>query len=72
VQDLALQIRRVDDVHVDDAEGSDSRRREVQGRRRSEATRAEQEDLRLEQPLLTGLADLGKEDVAAVPDALLG
>ena len=72
VQDLALQVRGVDDVHVDDAERADSRRREIQGRRRPEATRAEQEDLRLEQALLTGFAHLRQEDVAAVPDALLG
>ena len=30
VEDLALQVRRVDHVHVDDAERADARGREVQ------------------------------------------
>ena len=30
VQDLALQVRLVDDVHVDDAERADARGREVE------------------------------------------
>ena len=72
VEDLALQVRRVDDVHVDDAERPDAGGREVQRGRGAEAARAEQEHLALEELLLAGLADLGQEDVAAVAVALLG
>ena len=72
VQDLALQVRRVDDVHVDDAERADARSREVERGGRAEAARTEQQHAALEQLLLAGLADLGKEDVAAVAVALLG
>ena len=42
VKDLALQVRRVDDVHVDDADRADARRGEVDGRGRAETARAEQ------------------------------
>ena len=72
VEDLALQVRRVDDVHVDDAERADARGREVHRGGRAEATRAEQQHLGLEQLLLAGFADLGQEDVALVAVALLG
>ncbi len=64
VHDLALQVRVVDDVGVDDAEGSDARRREVERRGRAEAARADQEDAGVEQLLLADLADLGNQNVA--------
>ena len=72
VQDLALQVRRVDDVHVDDAERADARGREVERGRRAEPAGAEQQHAALEQLLLPGLADLGQQDVAPVAVALLG
>ena len=72
VQDLALQVRRVDDVHVDDAERAHAGGREVQRGRRSEPARAEQQHLALEELLLAGLTDLGQEQVAVVAVALLG
>ena len=73
MQDLALQVRRVDDVHVDDAERADAGGREVQrgGLSRARRRRAAAPST-LEQLLLAGLADLGQEDVAVVPVALLG
>ena len=60
VQDLALQVRLVDDVHVDDAERADARGREVQRGRRAEAAGAEQQHLGVEQLQLALLADLGR------------
>ena len=72
MEDLALQVRRVDDVHVDDAERADAGGREVQRGGGAEAAGAEEEHLRLEQLLLARLADLGEEDVALVAVALLG
>ena len=72
MEDLALQVRRVDDVHVDDAERADAGGGEVERGRRAEPAGAEQEHLRVEQLLLALLADLGEQQVAAVAVALLG
>ena len=46
VDDLALQVRVVDDVGVDDAERADAGRGEVERRRRAEAAGADQEHAR--------------------------
>ena len=70
VEDLALEVRRVDDVGVDEAERADAGRREVERRGAAEAARAEQEHLAPEQLRLAGLADLGEEDVTRVAIAL--
>ena len=72
VQDLALQVRRVDHVHVDDAERADAGGAEVQRGGRAEATGAEQQHLGVEQLVLTLLAHLGQQQVALVAVALLG
>ena len=72
VEDLALQVGGVDDVHVDDADRAHPGRGQVERGRRAEAARAEQEDLRLEQLWLARLADLGEQQVALVAVALLG
>ena len=72
VEDLALEVRLVDDVHVDDAERADAGGREVERGRRAEPAGAEQQHLGVEQLLLALVADLGQEQVALVPVALLG
>ena len=72
VQDLALQVRLVDDVHVDDADRADAGRREVHRRRRAEPAGAEQQHLGVEQLELALLAHLGQQEVALVAVALLG
>ena len=64
MHDLALQVRVVDDVGIDDAERADTRRREIERRGRAEASGADQEDARVEQLLLSDLADLRNQDVA--------
>jgi hypothetical protein len=71
VQDLSLQVRRIDDVRVDDAERPHARGGEVQRRGRPEAAGADEEHLAAKQLLLPGLADLGDEEVAAVALRLL-
>ena len=71
VQHLALQVRRVDLVHVDDAERADARRGEIERGGRAEATRTEQQHLRLEKFHLTGDADLGQQQMPLVAVALL-
>ena len=72
VQDLALQVRVVDHVHVDDADGADPGRGQVQGGRRAEPAGAQQQHLGVEQLELALLADLGQQQVALVAVALLG
>ena len=72
VQDLALQVRLVDHVHVDDADRADTGRSQVQRGRRSQTAGAEQQDTGAEQLLLALLAHLGQQQVTAVPVALLG
>ena len=72
VDHLALQVREVDLVVVDDAERADAGRGEVERGRRAEAAGAEQQHLRVEQLLLALDADLGDQQVARVAVALLG
>ena len=72
VDDLALEVRLVDDVGVDDPERADPGRGEVERGGRAEAAGADEEDARVEQALLALLPDLGDEQVAAVARALLG
>ena len=72
VQDLALQVRGVDLVHVDDADRADAGGGEVHRGGRAEATGTEQEHLRLEQLDLAVDADLGQQQVALVAVVLLG
>ena len=66
VEHLALEVRQVHDVVVDDAERADARRGEVERGRRPEAPRADQEHLRAEQRLLPRLAHLRQHEVTAV------
>ena len=70
VDDLALEVRVVDDVGVDDPERPDARGGEVERGRRAEPARADQQDARVEQLLLPLLADLGDQQVARVALAL--
>ena len=62
VDDLALQVRVVDDVGIDDAERADACGGEVERRGRAEPAGADQQHARVEQPLLAGLADLGDQE----------
>ena len=71
VQDLALQVRRVDLVHVDDADGSDTGRSEIERGGRPEPTGAEHEHLGLEQLDLAGGSHLGQQEVSLVAVVLL-
>ena len=72
VDHLALQVREVDVVVVDDPERADAGRGQVERGRRAEPAGAEQQHLRVEQLLLALDADLGDQQVARVALALLG
>jgi len=71
VQDLALQVRGVDRVLVDDAERADTGRGQVERGGRAEPSGPDQEHFAVEQRELTLLANLGDEQVAAVAVALV-
>ena len=66
MDDLALEVADVDDIEVDDADGPDAGRGEVERRRRAEAAGADEQRLRAQQLRLALGADLGDEQVAAV------
>ena len=72
VDHLALEVGQVDDVVVDDPERADAGRGQVQRRRRAQAAGAQQQDLGVEQLLLTLDPDLGQQQMARVALALLG
>ena len=65
VDDLALEVRVVDDVVVDDPDRPDPCRGEIERRGRAEAAGSDQEDPRVEEAELPLLADLGDEEVAS-------
>ena len=71
VEHLALQVRRVDDVELDDAEPADARGGEVEPDGRAEPARADHEDARGLEPPLPLDPDLGDDEVAAVAEDLL-
>src|SRR5262249_38383132 len=71
VQDLALEVRGVDDVEVDEPERPDPRRSEVLRERAAEPAGADQADTALEQTLLAPEAELGEDEVAAVASKLV-
>ena len=72
VDHLALEVRRVDDVVIDDADRADAGGREVERGRRTEPAGAQQQHLGVEEGDLALDPDLGQERVARVTVALLG
>ena len=71
MEQLALQVGRVDDVEVDDADLAHAGRRQVHGRGRAQPARAQEQDARIQQLALAGAADLGQDQVAGVPRDLV-
>ncbi len=70
VHDLALQVRLVHDVVVDEADGADAGCREVERHRRAQAAGPDEQDLRVEQPALSLGADLRDERLPRVAPRL--
>ena len=66
VDDLALEIVACDAVVVDDADGADARRGEIEQERRAEPARAHDEHARRLQPLLAFAADLLQQQMALI------
>jgi hypothetical protein len=71
VQDLALQVRRIDHVVIDDADRADAGRGQVQRRRRAQATGADAQHPGLEQLDLALDPDLGQHGVPRVAELLV-
>jgi len=73
VDDLALQVRLVHHVEVDNAQRADPGRGQVQQRGRAEAAGPDAQDLGVLQPLLPGHAHVGDDQVTGVtPDLVDG
>ena len=72
VEDLALEVGGVDDVHVDDPDRPHPGGRQVERGGRPESAGAEEQGLRVEELQLPLDADLGQEQMALVAVALLG
>jgi hypothetical protein len=71
VDDLALQVRLVDGVELDDAEGADAGRGQVEQRGAAETAGADHQHPGVLQPLLTGHPDLGNDQVPRIPADLV-
>ena len=66
MNDLALQIRFIHHVEVHEADGADTRRREVERQRRTQAACTNAQNFRRLQLLLAFHADLRKDQVAGI------
>ena len=66
VRDLALQVVERYPVVVDDADGADARRRQIEHERRAEAAGADDEHARALELLLSLAADFLQDEVALV------
>ena len=71
VDDLALQVRLVDLVELDDADRPDACRGEVHQRRAAEAAGTDHQHLGVLEPLLPGHPDVGDDQVPAVAPHLV-
>ena len=67
VNDLTLEVGLVHHVELDNAERAHTRGCEVHQRRAAEPARAHAQDTRVLQPLLSRHADIGDDQVAAIP-----
>ncbi len=71
IENLALQIRQGDDIVIDHAQCSDTRRRQIQQQRGTQTTATDNENFRLEKTLLSFLAYFGQKDIARVTQAIV-
>ena len=71
MDDLALQVRHLDRVVVDQHQRSNARSSEVERRRRPQTTEADDECRRIEQRLLARHVELRQHDLPAVAKQLV-
>ena len=70
MDDLPLEVRHVDGVEVDQPDGADTGRRQVEGDRGAEPAGADDEDFGRLEPPLPVEADFGHDDVAGIAGEL--
>ena len=66
MDDLALQVGEVDNVVVDDADGTDPGGGQIEQQRRAEAAGTDHQDLRAEKARLAFAADFLQQDVTGI------
>ena len=66
VRDLALQVGEFDHVVIDQPDGADAGRGEIQRQRRAQSTGAHHQHTRSPQPGLADAADLGEQDMPGI------
>src|SRR5439155_8581068 len=66
MENLPLQIRKIDIVEIDNSNRAHTRRSEIHCGRRSEATRADAQDARRFQASLTVRRDFGHHEMARI------
>src|SRR6185312_16334259 len=71
-QELALQVRQLHTIAIDDTEGTDPCCGEIHGSGRSQAARADDENARVFESFLPGRAELSEREVALIPVAFRG
>ena len=71
MDDLAVQVRQVDPVVVDDPDRPHTRRGEVEQSRRAEPARAHDEHLRVREPLLPRHAEFRQDELPRVAGDVL-
>ena len=71
VKNLALQIRNIDSIGIDQTERADSRRREIERGRRTEPARADAQDARRFDAALPSALHLGQEKMPRVTREIL-
>ena len=72
MEELPLEVRFIHHVEVHDPDPSDARRRKIEGERRAESARADQEHARVLELHLTLHSHLRHDEMAAVAPDLLG
>ena len=66
MDDLALQVRDIDRIEIDDAQRTNPGRRQIKQHRRTKPARANHQDTRIQQAQLPFFADLIEDDMARV------
>ena len=71
MQDLPLQVREIDDIAIDQTDGADAGRSQIESGRRAEPPGADEQDFRLGQLHLALAADVAQNNLPAVSLNLL-
>ena len=70
MEDLAVKVRKVHDIEIDESDGADARRSKIERHRRSQSSGADQKHTRFPERALADLSHLRQEDLAVVAHQL--